>query len=57
MIKKTNLITKSKSYTSLNSILITSSTYFEYANCSSSGGNFTLHAVYDMYHDENIKIV
>ena len=43
--------------TLLNFILTTSSTCFEQASYSSSGGTLTVRAVYGMYHAENIKIV
>ena len=44
-----NYIIKPTTCTSLNFILITSSVCFEQASYSSSGDNFTVHAVYGMY--------
>ena len=49
-----NCIIKPTSCTFLNFILITSTTCFEEASCSSSGGIFTVHAVYGMYHAEHV---
>ena len=47
-------ITKPTRCISLNFVPITPSTCFEQASCSSSGGSFTVHAVYGMYHAENV---
>ena len=48
-----NCIIKPTRCTFFNFILITSSTCFEKASYPSSAGNFTVHAVYGMYHAEN----